>query len=83
MRNFHVPLPDELYEQLQEEAKRSNHPATQVARDAIAAWVREKQRVALHEAIVAYAQAQAGTEADLDPAWEAAGVSSLMEEEPS
>lgn len=30
MHNFHVPLPDELYTQLRDEALRSNQPATEL-----------------------------------------------------
>ena len=35
MHNFHVPLPDELYTQLRDEALRSNQPATELVRYAI------------------------------------------------
>jgi hypothetical protein len=36
LRNFHVPLPDDLYKQLHAEAQHSQQLATVLARDAIA-----------------------------------------------
>ena len=76
-RNFHLPLPRRLYEALQEEAAASQRPATALARDAIEAWLRERRRAAVHEAVVAYAAKHAGTVADLDPTLEAASLESL------
>ena len=34
-RNFHVPLPEALYERLRMEAEQSAEPATEIARQAI------------------------------------------------
>ena len=76
--NFHLPLPDALYLQLRREAARTQRPATAVARDALAHWLQERERAALHESIAAYAQAMAGTPHDLDPELEAAGVELVM-----
>jgi hypothetical protein len=70
LRNFHVPLPDDLYKQLQAEAKRSQHPTTALARDAIMWWLQQRRKAALHEAICAYAAQYAGTAADVDQALE-------------
>ena len=81
LRNFHVPLPDDLYKLLHTEAKRSQQPATALARDAIAWWLRQRQKAALHETICAYAAQYAGTAADLDQAFEAASVEHLLAEE--
>jgi predicted transcriptional regulator len=81
LRNFHVPLPDDLYKQLYAEAKRSQQPATALARDAIAWWLQQRQKAALHEAICAYATHYAGTAADLDQALETASVEHLLAEE--
>jgi hypothetical protein len=81
LRNFHVPLPDDLYKLLHAEAQRSQQPATALARDAIAWWLQQRQKAALHEAICAYAAHYAGTAADLDQALEAASVEHLLAEE--
>lgn len=79
MRNFHLPLPDETYDKLRAEAARTNVPATVLARDAIALWLKQQKRKALHRAIAAYAAEQAGTSFDVDADLEAAGVEHLME----
>ncbi len=70
IKNLHVPLPDDLNEELRTEAERSGRPATEIARDAIRQFLRQCQRQALHEEIAAYARSVAGTPADLDPALE-------------
>jgi len=72
IRNFHVPLPEALYLRLHEEAKERRQSATQVARAAIEAWLKAKERVRVAEEIQAYAVAVAGTAEDLDPDLEAA-----------
>ncbi len=81
VRNFHLPLPDELYRRLRSQAAATGQPATVVARYAIEAWLRERRRAAVTEAISAYATAMAGTGADLDPALEAASLEHLAAEE--
>jgi hypothetical protein len=80
LRNFHVPLPDDLYEQLHAEAERSQQPATALARDAITWWLQQRRKATLREAICAYAAQHAGSAADLDPALEAASVEHLLAE---
>lgn len=72
--NFHVPLPEDVYRQLRQEAERLQRPATQVGRQAIEWWLAEQRRAALHEAICAYAREHGGTTADLDTAMEAVGL---------
>ena len=81
LRNFHVPLSDELYKQLRAEAERSQQAATALARDAIAWWLQQRQKAALDESIRAYAAQGAGTPADVDQALEAASVDHLLDEE--
>ena len=76
-RNFHLPLPESIYRALQEEAGALKRPATSVAREAIEAWLRERRKGVLREAIATYAARHAGTSADLDPALEEAGVELL------
>ena len=78
MRNLHVPLPEALHERLRAQAERSARPATAVAREAIERWLAEAHRAAIHEEIARYARGVAGTNADLDPALEAAGVEHLL-----
>ena len=79
MKNFHVPLPAELYRQLQTEAKQSQQPATQLARQAIVQWLEEQKRRAVHEQIAAFAEQWAGSDLDLDESLESAGIEHLLE----
>lgn len=81
LRNFHVPLSEELYKMLREEANRSRQPATTLARHAIDDWLKQKRRGALHEAITQYAARHAGTSVDLDEELEAASLEYLRDQE--
>lgn len=74
MKNFHLPLSERLYEELREQARKRGRPTTVVARSAIEAWLRQVRRQEIAEGIAAYAQEHAATPADLDPAWEEAGL---------
>jgi predicted transcriptional regulator len=74
LRNFHLPLPEDVYRTLREEAEAAKKPATVLARHAIEAWLRQRRKSALREAIATYAAGQAGGEADLDPTLEAASL---------
>ncbi len=74
VRNFHLPLPEPLYRQLQDVAARAQRPATAVARYAIECWLRHQRRTAVREAIAAYAADLAGSRHDLDPDLEAASI---------
>ena len=74
VKNFHVPLPADVYAALREQAAALERPATAIAREAIEAWLREQQRASVQEAIATYAAKHAGTTADLDPALEAASL---------
>ena len=78
MKNFHLPLPDETYADLRAEAARAQVPATALAREAIDWWLREQLRKARHDRIAAYAAEMAGTDLDLDPDLEAAGIEHLV-----
>ena len=78
MKNFHLPLPERTYADLRAEAQRSHVPTTAVARSAISAWLRARKKLARRRAIVRYAAAKAGTEFDLDPALEAAGIEEIL-----
>src|SRR6059036_3024582 len=81
-RNFHVPLPDELYQALRLEAERRRLPATTLVRKAVEEWVERLRAEALHVEIANYAANHAGSSADLDVQMEAAGIESLTERLP-
>ena len=77
MKNFHLPLQEEIYSQLRSEAERARIPATELAREAIHQWLRLREKRARHNAIAAYAAEMSGTEFDLDPELERAGIDHL------
>jgi hypothetical protein len=81
MKNFHLPLPDQVYEQLKLEAQRSQIPATSMARHAIQAWLAARKKAVRKQAIAVYATQMAGTEFDLDPELEAASLGHLLKSE--
>jgi len=58
-------------------ATRAGRPTTSLARDAIEAWVEERERQAVHDAIAAYATEMAGSAADLDESLEQAAIEHL------
>jgi predicted transcriptional regulator len=80
-RNFHVPLSNEVHAALRGEAERTGRPATALAREAIEAFLRRRRRIAMHEAIAAYAAEHAGTPDDLDPALERAAIEHMLGDE--
>jgi Arc/MetJ-type ribon-helix-helix transcriptional regulator len=79
--NLHVPLPEELHEKLREEARKSGQPATEIAREGIRLLLELRRREAIHAEIAVYAQAGAGSRADLDADLEAAAIELLLESE--
>lgn len=81
VHNFHVPLQEDLYEELRAQAKRLMRPATELVRQALEQWLEQQRKAALIEAIAAYAAEYAGTAMDLDPELEAAGIENLLQEE--
>ena len=72
--NFHVPLPETIYQALRQEAERSKQPATVLAREAIASWLEQRDRELRQEAIKQYALELGGSQDDLDSELEAAGL---------
>jgi hypothetical protein len=78
MKNFHVPLPEQTYALLRDEAERTRVPATNLAREAIDSWLRDQARKARHDAIAAYAAEVAGTDLDLNHDLESAGIDHLL-----
>jgi hypothetical protein len=81
MKNLHVPLPPALDTALRTEAARRKQPATALVRQAIEEWLRQQQKIALHQAIASYASEWAGTDVDLDEDLEHAGVEHLLAED--
>lgn len=82
MKNFHLPLPERTYAELRAEAERAQLPATTIAREAIALWLRARRKADRHNAIVAYAAEMAGTELDLDADLESAAVDQMIRDDP-
>ena len=82
-RNFHVPLSEELYAQLQREARRSGHPATEIARAAIRHALSLRAKKELYRELHEYALRHGGTSVDLDQELEAAGIESLLRNVPA
>ena len=78
VKNFHLPLPAQTYSRLRAEAERTQVPATALAREAIDLWLRNQLRNARHQAIAAYAEEMAGSDLDLDPVLESAGIEHLL-----
>jgi hypothetical protein len=77
MKNFHIPLPEGTYAELRTEAERVRLPATTVAREAIAFWLRARKKIERQNAIAAYAAEMAGTPFDLDKDLESAAIEQL------
>ena len=73
-RNFHVPLPEDLYERLRHASEQAAQPATALAREAIAQWLGQRERERLAQEIAQYAAATGGTAEDLDEDLEAASL---------
>ena len=81
MRNFHVPLSEELYNRIHEQAKQRKCSATELARNAIQSWLKEKEKENLHAAIAQYARQNAGSKLDLAEDVETAATEFLLSEE--
>ena len=81
LRNFHVPLSEELYRQLRAQADKVKRPAVELARTAIESFLRELERQKLLGDILNYAAANAGGSGDLDEELEGAAIEFLFGEE--
>jgi len=78
-RSLHVPLPQDLYDSLRHEARRSGLPTTRAAREAIRRWLEDRKRQNVAAAIARYARKRAGSRDDLDESLEAGGLECLEE----
>lgn len=83
MKNFHLPLSDDIYFGLRAEALRVRRPATAIAREAIEGWLKDRRRAARATEIAAFAREYAGTPLDLDPELENAGIVHLLQQNDS
>ncbi len=73
-QNFHLPLSPELYSQLREHAETRGQPATELAREALVAYLRQLKLQKIQEELEEYINAVAGTRDDFDPDVAAAGA---------
>ena len=76
---MHVPIPTEMHARLRAESKGCGQPTTALVLEAIEAWLAEREREALHDAIADYARTVDGTPADLDPEMESAAMEHLLD----
>ncbi len=73
-KSLRVSLPRALFEGLEEQAQRLGLPLATLARAAIEEWVCEAKRAQVEGELRRYVAAMAGTESDLDEAFEQAGT---------
>lgn len=78
---LHVALSTGVYSRLRTESERSGQPTTVLVREAVEAWLAQREKETLHDAIVRYARSVAGTPADLDPEMESAIVQCFLDGE--
>lgn len=78
IRNFHLPLPEALYDELRSAAKDADQPATRFAQQLMRTGLDEWRRTRRRQAIAAYAKQAAGSRDDLDPDLERAAIDVLV-----
>jgi hypothetical protein len=79
VKNFHLPLPEKTYTDLRTEARRSQVPATSLARQAVEEWLKARRRSERKRQIAAFAAEAGGGGLDLDRDFEAAAIEFLRE----
>jgi len=77
-KNFHLPLPEALYDELRSAAHEANQPATRFAQELMRVGLDEWRRARRREQIAAYVRQVAGSSEDVDPELERAAVESLV-----
>jgi hypothetical protein len=80
VRKMNLPLPAPVHAAVFREARRSGVPATRLVRDILSRWLSEQARTRQAEEIRRFAAAHGGSQLDLDPALEAAGLELLEPE---
>lgn len=78
-KNFHLPLPENLYDSLKEMSRQLNMSITKIAKQTLEKSVRQWEKEIRHQQIVQFAEQFGGTEYDLDPALENASIESLTD----
>lgn len=78
VRTLHLPLADDLHEAPRREARVEHRPATELARDALAAWLHARQLERAAGEIRQFAMAHPGSDLDIDPDLERAGLGHLL-----
>jgi predicted DNA-binding protein len=78
MKHFRLSLPEPLRAQLMQAARSTGRTATQLARQAIEAYLAQQREDQLNVELDAYIARNAGTPFDLDTEFEAAGVAHLL-----
>lgn len=76
-KNFHLPLPETLYDELRSAAREVGQPATRFAQELMQSGLEAWWRAHRRQQIAAYARLVAGSSEDLDRELERAGVDSL------
>jgi hypothetical protein len=79
-KNFHLPLPEELHDELRLAAREVDQPATRFAQELMRAGLDDWRRARRRQQIAAYARQMAGSSEDLDPELERAGIQSLVKD---
>jgi hypothetical protein len=79
-RNFRLPLPEALHDELRCAARDADQPVTRFAQELLRAGLDPWRRTRRRQQIAAYARQVAGTAEDLDPELERAGIESLIDE---
>ena len=77
-KNLHVPMPSDLHDELRKMAAQLGKPATVLAREAIERYLGQLHKQAVDAAIQDWAREVMGTQLELDPQLEAAGVEFLL-----
>jgi len=79
-KNFHLPLPEEFYNELRSAAREVDQPATRFAQELMRAGLDDWRRARRRREIAAYARQVAGSSADFDPELERAGIQALVKD---
>ena len=66
IKNFHVPLPLDMYDLLTSSAKEKKVPATKLVRNLIEVWLKQRRRKKNQDEFKNFARKYAGTKFDLD-----------------
>jgi|CXWL01.1.fsa_nt_gi hypothetical protein len=77
VKNFHLPLPVELYQAFGLSAREEGIPATKLAKKILVEWLENRQRKKVYDEMTAFAKKFGGTGIDLDPDLEEAALESL------